>query len=155
MAALLRQPEQAARLYGAADALLAAAGAVMESVDIGVCEPHRHAVRSQLRSAAFEAAFDAGAALPQPQAIAEGLAFAAEANSAMPGELLPGDAMGLSRREREVLRLVVEGRSNPDIAAALFISQKTVSNHVTNILTKLGVESRTAAATFALRHDLL
>jgi NarL family two-component system response regulator LiaR len=53
------------------------------------------------------------------------------------------------------LRLLVEGRSNPQIATELFISHKTVRNHVTNILTKLGVESRTAAASFALRHSLV
>ena len=51
--------------------------------------------------------------------------------------------------------LLIEGHSNSEIAGALFISHKTVRNHVTNILAKLGVESRTAAATFALRHDLV
>jgi NarL family two-component system response regulator LiaR len=54
-----------------------------------------------------------------------------------------------------VLRLVVEGQSNQEIADALFISQKTVRNHVTSILAKLEVESRTAAATFALRQGLV
>ena len=63
--------------------------------------------------------------------------------------------MSLSQRELEVLRLLVEGHSNPEIAAALFISQKTVRNHVTHILGKIGVETRTAAATFALRHGLV
>jgi DNA-binding CsgD family transcriptional regulator len=69
-------------------------------------------------------------------------------------EATHGD-MGLTVREIEVLRLLVEGLSNPEIAAALFISHKTVRNHVTNILAKLGVESRTAAATFAVRHGLV
>ena len=54
----------------------------------------------------------------------------------------------------DVLRLVVEGKSNQEIAAALFISASTVARHVTNILGKLGVESRTAAATWAMRNGL-
>jgi two-component system, NarL family, response regulator LiaR len=54
-----------------------------------------------------------------------------------------------------VLRLLVEGHSNPEIAEILSISPKTARNHVTNILGKLGVETRTAAATSALRRGLL
>jgi DNA-binding NarL/FixJ family response regulator len=53
---------------------------------------------------------------------------------------------GLTPRELEVLRLLVEGRSNRQIAEQLFISGKTASVHVTNILTKLGVHSRLEAA---------
>jgi DNA-binding CsgD family transcriptional regulator len=57
----------------------------------------------------------------------------------------------LTAREREVLRLIAEGRSNREIGAALFISAKTASVHVSNILGKLGVASRTEAAAVALR----
>jgi DNA-binding NarL/FixJ family response regulator len=53
---------------------------------------------------------------------------------------------GLTLREVEVLRLLVEGRSNRQIAEQLFISGKTVSVHVSNILAKLGVHSRLQAA---------
>jgi len=53
---------------------------------------------------------------------------------------------GLTPRELEVLRLLVEGRSNRQIAEQLFISGKTASVHVTNILAKLGVHSRLEAA---------
>jgi DNA-binding NarL/FixJ family response regulator len=61
---------------------------------------------------------------------------------------------GLSERELEVLRLLVEGASDREIAAALFISVRTAQTHVTNILNKLGVASRTAAASVAIRHGI-
>jgi DNA-binding CsgD family transcriptional regulator/tetratricopeptide (TPR) repeat protein len=57
--------------------------------------------------------------------------------------------LGLTARESEVLRLVAEGRSNPEIAAELYISRKTASVHVSNILAKLGVTSRGEAAAAA------
>ncbi len=57
-------------------------------------------------------------------------------------------------REREVLRLIAEGRSNREIGAALFISVKTASVHVSNIMAKLGVASRTEAAAMALRDGI-
>ncbi len=57
--------------------------------------------------------------------------------------------LGLTDRELEVLRLVAAGRSNRDIAAELFISAKTASVHVSNILTKLGVRTRVEAAATA------
>jgi DNA-binding CsgD family transcriptional regulator len=62
---------------------------------------------------------------------------------------------GLTDREREVLSLVVAGRSNGQIAAALFISPKTVSVHVSNILAKLGVGGRVEAAAVAHRLGLV
>jgi len=68
------------------------------------------------------------------------------------GRTGPRDLGVLSRREQEVLRLVAEGLSNAEIAARLFISTKTAGNHVSNILTKLGLRSRTEAAAFALLH---
>ncbi len=52
----------------------------------------------------------------------------------------------------DVLRLVAAGRTNPEIAALLFISEKTVARHLSNIVTKLEVTSRTAAASFAFDH---
>jgi DNA-binding NarL/FixJ family response regulator len=67
-------------------------------------------------------------------------------------EKAPG---GLSPREVEVLRLVAAGRSNPQIAAALVLSEKTVARHLSNIFSKLGVGSRTAAAAFAYEHRLV
>jgi DNA-binding CsgD family transcriptional regulator len=63
-------------------------------------------------------------------------------------------AGGLSAREIEVLRRVATGASNREIANTLVISEKTVSRHISNILTKLGLSSRTAAAAFAYDNDL-
>jgi DNA-binding CsgD family transcriptional regulator/tetratricopeptide (TPR) repeat protein len=76
----------------------------------------------------------------------------------LPGERVqPGAATpyGLTERELEVLRLVAAGRSNRDIAAELFISPKTASVHVSNILGKLGAGSRGEAAAMAYRQHLL
>jgi DNA-binding CsgD family transcriptional regulator len=61
---------------------------------------------------------------------------------------------GLSRRELEVLALIAEGRSNPEIGRRLFITRKTVAVHVSNILTKLGVSGRVEAAAVAIRLGL-
>ena len=67
-----------------------------------------------------------------------------------------GDASsGLTPRELEVLRLVARGMTNRGIAGALTLSEKTVANHVGNILGKLGLTSRAAATAFAHEHDLL
>ena len=64
------------------------------------------------------------------------------------------ERLGLTEREQEVLRLVADGRSNAQIATELFISPKTASVHVSNILGKLGVSSRVEAAAVAHRLGL-
>jgi DNA-binding CsgD family transcriptional regulator/tetratricopeptide (TPR) repeat protein len=70
------------------------------------------------------------------------------------GEPEGSDALGLTPREIEVLRLVAAGWSNPQIGEALGISRKTASVHVSNLLGKLGVENRTEAAVVATRIGL-
>lgn len=65
---------------------------------------------------------------------------------------VPGD---LSPRELDVLRLVAAGKTNAEIAAELFVAEKTVARHLSNIFTKLDVGSRTAAAAFAFEHRLV
>jgi DNA-binding CsgD family transcriptional regulator len=60
----------------------------------------------------------------------------------------------LSPREIEVLRLIVRGSTNAEIAAQLCLSERTIHRHVSNILTKLDVRSRTSAATYAVQHGL-
>lgn len=73
------------------------------------------------------------------------------ASSLLAPTSLPG---GLTAREVEVLRLVASGRSNPQIAAELVLSEKTVARHLSNIFAKLDVGSRTAAAAYAFERGL-
>ena len=61
----------------------------------------------------------------------------------------------LSEREVEVLRLLVQGKSNPQIAEALFITRNTVQNHVSSILIKLNLNNRTEAAVYARERGLV
>jgi DNA-binding CsgD family transcriptional regulator len=67
----------------------------------------------------------------------------------------PQTAPALSSRELEVLRLLAEGATKPDISKTLYISRRTVEHHVEHILAKLAVTSRTAAVAYALTHQLL
>jgi len=64
-------------------------------------------------------------------------------------------AGGLTARELQVLRLIAAGKTNKAIAARLFISEKTIERHVSNIFTKLDVPSRAAATAYAYEHKLI
>jgi DNA-binding NarL/FixJ family response regulator len=66
-----------------------------------------------------------------------------------------GPQGGLTTREVEVLRLIASGRTNRAIAAELFLSEKTVARHVSNIFTKLGLSSRAAATAYAYENGLV
>jgi NarL family two-component system response regulator LiaR len=66
----------------------------------------------------------------------------------------PDAGAQLTDREREVLRLLADGRSNKEIARSLVVSERTVKGHVSNILGKLGLQDRTQAALFAVRNGL-
>ena len=61
----------------------------------------------------------------------------------------------LTAREREVLQLIASGLTNKEIAAALFITEKTVKTHVSHILEKLGLSDRTQAAILAVKHGMI
>ena len=71
------------------------------------------------------------------------------------GQGTPKTAGGLTGRELEVLRLVAAGKTNRAIADELFLSEKTVARHLSNIFTKLDVSSRAAATAYAYEHDLV
>ncbi|UKA48673.1 response regulator transcription factor [Arthrobacter sp. FW305-123] len=94
----------------------------------------------------FEAAQAGFADLGATPAVADVLELTGETS---------GDASPLTSRELEVLRLVAEGGANKTIARSLYLSEKTVARHVSNILTKLAVPSRVAATRYALDHHLL
>ena len=150
------RPGAAARLLGAAEALREA-GSFALTPDHR--EPHDRCVavaRAALGEAAFAAAWAAGRALPQEEVLAAAAHLAADlAGTATPGAApSAAEAAGLTAREAEILRLLAEGRSDPEIAAALFLSPRTVQWHVANLLRKLGLPSRAAAAAHAARHGL-
>ena len=137
--------------YPQAQALLGAATAALTAGD-------REGAALRLRRAATLA--DAVGATPLTSQIAELSRRARPGDSGASGGTAggagaePGTPFGLTSRELEVLRLVAAGRSNREIAAELFISAKTASVHVSNILAKLSVGSRGEAAATAYRHGL-
>jgi DNA-binding CsgD family transcriptional regulator len=92
------------------------------------------------------------ARLPAPSATNGGAPAAPVAPNVEPDA---AERLGLTAREEEVLRLVADGRSNSQIAETLFISRKTASVHVSNILSKLGVSSRVEAAAVAHRQGIV
>jgi DNA-binding NarL/FixJ family response regulator len=106
-------------------------------------------LRSRLDSAELAAALHEGRRLALDDAVRE--ALAAELGVAAPAPAAPVlDRLGLSPREHDVMRLLIEGKSNQEIGEELFISPRTASTHVANILAKLGVTSRTGAVGVAL-----
>jgi predicted ATPase/DNA-binding CsgD family transcriptional regulator len=149
-------PERGARLYGAVDAVLEATGANLPMTALPSFEPARAAVRMALGEEKFAAAWVAGRALPLPEVLAAAERGADSVFRPAEGERTGRSAtpFGLTARELEVLRLVAAGRSNREIAAALFITQRTAATHLTHILAKFGVESRTEAAAWAIRYGL-
>jgi HD-GYP domain-containing protein (c-di-GMP phosphodiesterase class II) len=78
-----------------------------------------------------------------------------EAAGAAPLRVRQSNPAGLTDREVEVLRLIAQGRTNREIAAALVVTEKTAGHHVEHIYAKAGVSTRVGAALFAMRHDLI
>ena len=127
------------------------ADALLRGAEAALAEGDRDGAAERLRRAADLA--DGLGARPLAAEITDlaknaRIRSAAEAVGANPVRATP---LGLTSREFEVLRLVADGRSNPEIAARLFISAKTASVHVSNILAKVGVASRGEAAAAAHR----
>ncbi len=151
------QFESAARLLGAVDAVRGRTGADISSFDQTAMEDAESGARAALPEAEFAAAWASGRAQDQAAWFADvdAIVLAIEAAVHTTGPRGTRDATRLTDREREVLRLLVDGRSDREIAAALGLKYRTVTSHVTNILTKFEVESRTAAASHAIRNSLV
>jgi non-specific serine/threonine protein kinase len=157
LAARYQQPETATILLGAYSALDDAIGVPLS--------PHGQAAYGRLRAelvqslppATFEAGWAAGRALTPEQAIelAATITIAPPESPHATLAIGPASPYGLTARELEVLRHLVEGRSSQEIAAALFVSPRTVRTHVTNIFNKLNVSSRAAAVGVALRQGIV
>jgi non-specific serine/threonine protein kinase len=142
MAATVGQAERAARLLGAARAQRDRLGLRYRVKEDQVALEHAMAAaRAALGEDVFATAWTAGRNLSPGQAVSEAQDPFVPSAGSPPGSLTP--------REVEILRLVASGMTNPDIAAALFLSVRTVENHVAHILNKLGVRTRTAAAAAA------
>ena len=139
-----------ARLHGAADQALADLGHALEPLEARLADRDRQRLRAAMGAGAFDAEYAAGRTLDLT--LAMDTAVADQAGPATPTP--PADPLarfGLTEREHEVLSLLAAGRSNPEIGQALFISTKTASVHVSNILAKLGVSGRVEAAAVAHR----
>ncbi|QJY51022.1 response regulator transcription factor [Pseudonocardia broussonetiae] len=96
-----------------------------------------------------------GESVLQPSVAAKVVARFAQLADTAPAPRPQPLVVPLTERELEVLRLLATGRSNREIAAALFLAAGTVKNHVTNVLAKLGARDRTQAALRARELDLL
>jgi DNA-binding CsgD family transcriptional regulator len=145
--------ERAARLLGAASALREAIGV---SADLFHDDFDVSVALLANADQTVTAAWDAGRTLSLEEAVAEALAAPATGTATASSDSEDGVVTcRLTRREREVLRLLAEGQSDREIAAALFISPKTANVHVSNLLGKLGVPSRAAAVAFIHRHGLV
>jgi predicted ATPase/DNA-binding CsgD family transcriptional regulator len=137
------QARAAARLLGAAEALAMQTGADMLGPAVPMLAEAKEAAIAALGTAAFELEFSAGKQLSREAA----LQLALGESDGVGTQPADGTVAGpLAKRELEVGHLVAEGLSNKQIGARLFISDRTVAAHVSNIMNKLGLNSRAQIA---------
>jgi predicted ATPase/DNA-binding CsgD family transcriptional regulator len=153
-------PGWSARMHGAADQALADLGHTLEPLEARLADLDRQRLRAAMGDEAFDAEYAAGRTLdlahaahqarPRTQAQPAG-ALVSDPDAALSGEAVTV----LTPRELDVLKLVAQGLSNSDIAQRLVLSEHTVHRHLANILRKLGLSSRAAAAAWAVRAGLV
>jgi ATP/maltotriose-dependent transcriptional regulator MalT len=151
--------QKAARLFGATEALREATGFPLEPGLHTLEGPFLVGVRSQLEEGAWTEAWEEGRAMSVETAIEYALSEEESSTTSPAPEQPPPSAREhpaeLTPREVEVLGLVAEGLTNPQVAQGLFLSPRTVQRHLNSVYRKLGVSSRTAATRLALEHGLL
>jgi non-specific serine/threonine protein kinase len=153
----LGDPVRAAHLFGAAQAFLERRGTLIDPSDQPEHDRNIAIVRAQLDEAAFEAAWAEGQAMTFDQAVAYAQTVFDSDELFAPRPQLDKEIHSLNdltRREREVARLIAEGKSNREIADALVIAERTVEGHVSNILSKLGFRSRAQIAVWVVDNIL-
>jgi DNA-binding CsgD family transcriptional regulator len=156
LAAMMGQADQATRLFGAGEALREELVFPLSPTERAYHEPIVKKMRDALGGDGFAAGWAAGRSLSHEAALTEALAVRLDtAEKAKPATAHRGSSHGLSEREVEVLRLLATGHSNREIGEALFISPATAARHVANIYTKLDVDSRAEATSFAHREGLV
>ena len=142
---------EAARLFGVTEAQRAITGAPLAYPERAAYESAIALARAALGNDEYGAAASAGRALSIDEAVAEAVALEAKSSPSA----APDSPHGLTPREVQVLRLLTKGHSDKEIGEALFISHRTVMRHVSSVLAKLDVDSRVAAASWAIRQDLI
>jgi len=147
-----RRDRRAAQLLGASDRLWSAMRtSLSSSVSMrGFHDECVAAVRARMTSRGFQAAYRRGTQLPTREAVAFALEQPTTA-AAQQSETEPD--FGLTRRERDVAKLIAEGLSNREIATRLVVAQRTAEGHVENILSKLGFTSRAQVAGWLARQS--
>jgi DNA-binding CsgD family transcriptional regulator len=154
IAAAGKQSSQAAQLFGAADALRNTLGVMLAHPELDIYAELVEALRRELTAPGLDAAWQAGQAMRLDDVLELCRALVAEPSTDTPiaGEEPNAGIERLTAREREVLPLIAAGKSDKEIADALFISPRTAMRHVANVFAKLDVHSRAAAAAYARRH---
>ena len=114
-------------------------------------ERYNDLARANLSGAEFQAEQAAGRAMSLEQAVDFALNLSLKAAIAPVARDKPDD---LTRREREVAALIGQGKTNSEIALELVLSKRTVETHVSNILSKLGLTSRSQVMRWAIDHGL-